>query len=53
VVRLWLADDKEKLLKAFADVARSEQKMEVDSSANGKYLALICSRHGPLTFGII
>lgn len=33
-VRLWLADDKDKLLKSFAEVARSEQKMEVDSAAN-------------------
>ena len=50
-VRLWLADDKDKLLKSFAEVARSEQKMEVDSAANGKshpYCLVLVNNHGSL-----
>lgn len=35
MIRLWISDSQEKLLKSFSEIANSEQQMEVDGEANG------------------
>ena len=32
-IRMWMAEDKTRLLESFASVAQSEQRMEIDNSA--------------------
>ena len=35
MIRLWISESSEKLIKSFSEIANSEQRMDVDGEANG------------------